>query len=79
MWPGTTLPDEPRVRTMEVMGGKGKIGCDREPLKAALRREQKENVGEQKVVRNIGLCVAMQVKVKGSRKTELESMGQEGE
>ena len=50
------------MRTVEVMGGKGRIRCNREPLKARLRWEQTENVGEKKVVRNVGLCVAMQVK-----------------
>ena len=58
-WPGTTLPDEPRVRTTEVIGDKGRRGRGKEPLKAPLRREQIENVWEKKVVRNVGLCVAM--------------------
>ena len=79
MWSGTALPDEPCVRTAEVMGDKGRRGRDREPLKAPLRREQAENVWEQKVVRNVGLSVAMQVKVKGGGKLKLENMEQEGE
>lgn len=73
------LPNEPHVRTTEVMGDKGRQGRDREPLKAPLRWEQTENVQEKKVVRNVGLCVAMQVKVKGGGKSELENMEQEGE
>ena len=45
-WLGTTLSDEPHVRTVEVMGDKGRQGRGREPLKAPLRREQIENVRE---------------------------------
>ena len=78
-WSGTALPDEPYVRMTEVTGGKGSTEQDREPLRAPLRQERAENVGESKVVRNVFLFVAMQVKARGGEKTGHESMEQEGE
>ena len=78
-WPWTALSDEPHVRTTEVMGGQGRTEHGREPLKAPLRRERTENVGEKKVVRNVGMFVSMRVKAEGGGKTGLERMEQEGE
>ena len=78
-WPRMALSDEPHVRTEEVMGGQGRTEHGREPLKASLRWEWTENVGEKKVVRNVGMFGSMQVKAEGGGKTRPESMEQEGE